>query len=168
MVEGTEQQVPLLSRLRPPRGAVRSKKRKGRGYGSGLGKTAGRGQKGQKSRSGKAQFPGFEGGQMPLQRRLPKVGFHNLFAKTVATVNVGELNHLAPSSVVDIETLIAERLVRGKFDSVKILGGGDLDRPLTIRADAFSAGARDKIEKAGGKAELISEPKVEGGEAAKA
>jgi large subunit ribosomal protein L15 len=161
MVEGAEQKVPLLSRLSPPLGAVRPKKRKGRGPGSGLGKTAGRGQKGQKTRSGKSQFDGFEGGQMPLQRRLPKIGFHNHFTKCVVTVNVGELNALESQSVVDIEMLRQARLVRGKFDSVKILGNGDLDRALTVRAHAFSSSAKEKIEKAGGKAELIGPQKTE-------
>jgi large subunit ribosomal protein L15 len=168
MAEGKEQQIPLLSRLRPPVGAVRAKIRKGRGPGSGLGKTAGRGQKGQKSRSGKSQFAGFEGGQMPLQRRLPKVGFHNHFEKCVAAVNVGELNRFAAQSVIDTEALIEARLVRGKFDSTKVLGGGDLDRALTVRAHAFSASAKEKIEKAGGKAELIESPKAGSGQAAQA
>jgi large subunit ribosomal protein L15 len=167
MAEGTEQKVPILSRLRPPLGAVRSKRRKGRGPGSGLGKTAGRGQKGQKSRSGKSQFPGFEGGQMPLQRRLPKVGFRNLFEKNVASVNVGALNQLAAQSVVDADALIRARLVRGPFDTIKILGSGELDRPLTVRAHAFSASAKEKIEKAGGKAEMIGGSEADSGEASK-
>jgi large subunit ribosomal protein L15 len=168
MAEGTEQQVPLLSRLSPPRGAVRSKRRKGRGPGSGLGKTAGRGEKGQKARSGKSQFAGFEGGQMPLQRRLPKVGFRNLFAKCVVSVNVGQLNRMEAQSVVDAAALIRARLVRGRFDAIKILGGGEIDRPLTVRANAFSASAKEKIEKAGGVAEQIDELKADKNEAAKA
>ena len=167
MAEATRQEVPILSRLRPPKGAVRDKIRRGRGPGSGLGKSAGRGQKGQKSRSGKSAFDGFEGGQMPLQRRLPKVGFRNRFSKRIAAVNVGELNRLESGSVVDAEALIRARLVRKKFDGIKILGRGELDRPLTVRANAFSAGAKEKIEKAGGKVELIGVPQAESGEVAK-
>lgn len=151
-------EVPILSRLRPAPGAVRRKKRKGRGPGSGLGKTAGRGMKGQKARHpGNFSHLGFEGGQMPLQRRLPKVGFHNPFRKTVATVNVGDLNRFEADGVVDEEALRAARLVKGKVDLVKVLGNGDLDRALTVRANAFSGGAIQKIEQAGGKAEVIAQ-----------
>jgi len=149
--------VPILSRLRPAPGAVRPKKRKGRGPGSGLGKTAGRGMKGQKYRHpGNFSKLGFEGGQMPLQRRLPKVGFNNAFRKVVATVNVGDLNRFDADSVVDETALRAARLIRGEVDLLKVLGDGELDRALTIRANAFSGGAIQKIEQAGGKAEVVA------------
>ena len=148
--------VPILSRLRAPEGAVKSKRRKGRGPGSGLGKTAGKGQKGQKARHpmdfGKLAF---EGGQTPLQRRLPKVGFWNPFSKHVVTVNVGDLVAFDKGATVDEAGLREHRLVRGKFDGIKILGTGELDRSLTVKAHAFSASAKEKIEKAVGKVELI-------------
>lgn len=148
--------VPILSRLRPAPGAVRAKKRKGRGPGSGLGKTGGRGMKGQKARSpGNFSKLGFEGGQMPLQRRLPKVGFHNPFAKVVAALNVGDLNRFEAGAVVDEGALRDARLVKGKIDVIKILGDGELDRALTVRAHAFSAGAREKITGAGGTVEVV-------------
>jgi len=161
--------TPILSRLRPPRGAVRPKKRVGRGVGSGLGKTSGKGQKGQKARHpgdfGKLHF---EGGQMPLQRRMPKVGFHNPFTKVIATVNVGELKRFDKGAVVDETALRGVGLVKGKNDGIKILGNGDLDRALTVRVAAFSASAKDKIEKAGGKAEALAEPKQQQQQAAPA
>ena len=149
--------TPVLSRLRPPAGAVSNRKRRGRGLGSGLGKTGGKGQKGQKAR-----HPGnfgklyFEGGQTPLQRRLPKHGFHNPFSKTVATVNVSDLAELAAGTTVTVDSLRAAGLVRGKFDSVKVLGNGELARALTVQVHAYSKSAKEKIEKAGGKAEVIS------------
>lgn len=148
--------VPILSRLRAPEGAVKSKRRKGRGPGSGLGKTAGKGQKGQKARHpmdfGKLAF---EGGQTPLQRRLPKVGFWNPFTKHVVTVNVGDLATFDKGSVVDEAGLRNYRLIRGKFDAIKVLGNGELDRALTVKAHAFSASAKAKIEKAGGTCEVL-------------
>ena len=157
--DSTEKYVPILSRLRPARGAVKTKRRKGRGPGSGLGKTAGKGQKGQKARHpGAFSKLAFEGGQLPLQRRLPKVGFWNPFSRNLATVNLRDLAVFDASSVVDAEALRGKRLVRGQFDGVKVLGNGDIDRPLTIRAHAFSATAKEKIEKAGGKAEVIALP----------
>ncbi|MDH5492298.1 MAG: 50S ribosomal protein L15 [Myxococcales bacterium] len=156
MAEQEEPQVPILSRLRPPPGAVRPKRRKGRGPGSGLGTTAGKGQKGQKSRSpGHFSKLAFEGGQMPLQRRLPKVGFHNPFSKKVTAVNLRDLNRFEAGSTVDLEALSGAGLLRRKFDSVKILGKGELDRALTVKAHAFSAGAQSKIEAAGGSVELL-------------
>lgn len=150
------EQPPPLSRLRPPRGAVQSRQRKGRGPGSGLGKRAGRGQKGQKVRHpGRFHKLGFEGGQIPLQRRLPKIGFRNVFGKKLGVVNVGSLSRFEARSTVDPDTLVRAGLAKRKHDGVKILGEGELDRPLTVRAHAFSASARSKIEQAGGKAELI-------------
>ena len=158
MASSEQNEVPLLSRLRPPEGAVQNRLRKGRGPGSGRGKTAGKGQKGQNSRSGAGSFIGFEGGQMPLQRRLPKRGFHNLFSRKIASVNAGRLNRFKPGTVVDAELLVAHRLVNRAFDAIKILGAGELDRALTVRAHAFSESARKKIEQAGGKVELVAEP----------
>ncbi len=147
----------ILSQLKPPAGAKRSRTRPGRGTGCGLGKTAGRGQKGQKARCGHGK-PAFEGGQMPLQRRAPKVGFKlpPRAIAAVANVNVGSLDAFDAGSVVTIETLRAKRLVRGQFEELKILGDGDLGKKLTVQAHAFSASAKAKIEKAGGKAEVIA------------
>lgn len=151
-----EQYIPILSRLAPPEGAVRAKKRKGRGPGSGLGKTAGRGQKGQKARQpGNIHKLFFEGGQMPLSRRLPKVGFNNLFATNYAEVSVARLETFAAGDVVDIAGLRARGFVKGKNDGVKVLGNGELTKKLTVRAAAFSAGARAKIEAAGGVCEVV-------------
>jgi len=148
--------VPILSRLRAPAGAVHRKKRKGRGDGSGLGTNAGKGQKGQKSQSpGHFSKLGFEGGQTALYRRLPKVGFHNIFSKRVTALNLRDLARFDAGSTVDLDVLRAAGLLKRGFDSVKILGKGDLDKALTVRAHAFSAGARQKIEAAGGKAEAI-------------
>jgi large subunit ribosomal protein L15 len=126
----------------------------GRGIGSGKGKTGGQGQKGQKAR-GTMKKLGFQGGQMPLQRRLPKIGFNNIFGRHLAPVNVGDLTHFAAGSAVDEATLRSERLVRGHWDGVKILGGGEIDRALTLKVDAISASAKDKIEKAGGSVVLL-------------
>ena len=155
--EQEEKQVPILSRLRPPAGAVRNKKRKGRGPGSGHGKTAGKGMKGQKARNpgnfGKLHF---EGGQTPLQRRLPKLGFHNKFSKNIVTVNVVELNLFDDGATVDVETLVDAGLIRKRFDGVKVLGDGDLEKKLTVKVHAFSKSAREKIEKAGGTAETVT------------
>jgi large subunit ribosomal protein L15 len=159
MANQENQAVPLLSRLRPPPGAMKNRLRKGRGPGSGLGKTAGKGEKGQKARAGARSLIGFEGGQMPLQRRLPKRGFRNIFSRKIAAVNVGLLNRFEPGTVVDPELLIRHRLVDRGFDGVKILGNGELDRALTVRAHAFSRSARQKIEKTGGKAELLDDEK---------
>ena len=148
--------TPILSRLRAPEGSVNVKHRVGRGPGSGWGTTAGRGQKGQYARNGVR--PGFEGGQTPLFRRLPKIGFKNPFTVHVATVNVDRLSKFDAGSVVDVAALEAAGLVRGAYDTIKILGTGTLDRALTVKAHAFSAKAKELIEKAGGKVEVIAAP----------
>jgi large subunit ribosomal protein L15 len=154
----SEQKQPLLSRLRAPAGAVKGKRRLGRGPGSGLGTTGGKGQKGQKARVGGKVRRGFEGGQTPIMRRLPKGGFKNIFAKTVATVNVGSLGAFEKGATVVPESLIGAGLIRKRFDTVKILGEGKLDKALTVRAHAFSKGAKAAIEQAGGSAEVIATP----------
>ncbi|GAO03618.1 50S ribosomal protein L15 [Anaeromyxobacter sp. PSR-1] len=147
-----------LNQLKAPRGANRAKKRVGRGQGSGLGKTAGRGGKGQKARSGNMHFEGFEGGQMPLQRRLPKFGFHNIFRRELEEVKVGDLQGL--SGVVDPVALKSAGLVRGNRDGVVVLAGGELSSALTVKVHRVTAGARAAIEKAGGKVELIPAPQT--------
>jgi large subunit ribosomal protein L15 len=144
-----------LDELKPPRGAKKKGRRVGRGPGSGRGTTAGRGTKGQRSRSGGGVPPGFEGGQMPLQRRLPKRGFHNPFRKVFAEVNVRDLEVFAPDSVVDEELLRQRGLVKGQFAGVKLLGSGEIDKPLTVKVNRCSAGARQEIEAAGGKVEAV-------------
>ena len=152
-----ETQVPILSRLRAPAGAVHRKKRKGRGPGSGLGKTGGKGQKGQKARSpGNFQKLGFEGGQTPLFRRLPKGGFTNHFAKKVATLNVKDLARFEAGSTVDIDALKKSGLVNRKFDLVKVLGDGELPHAVTVQVHAVSKGAKAKIEAAGGTIDLVA------------
>jgi len=143
-----------LNQLKAPRGAHRARKRVGRGQASGLGKTAGRGGKGQKARTGNMHFEGFEGGQMPLQRRLPKFGFKNPFRTQYAEVRVEDLAAL-PAGPVDAEALRAAGLVRGTFDGVVILGNGDLAGAYAVRVDRVTAGARAVIEKAGGKVDLV-------------
>lgn len=146
----------ILSRLKPPAGAVKRTKRLGRGPGSGLGKTSGRGHKGKGQRSGSGPGPRFEGGQMPLSRRLPKRGFHNLFRKEYTAVNVERLQDFAPHSVVDVEALQQRGLVPKHIQvGVKILGNGELSVPLKVRAHRFSQSARQKIEAAGGTIEVI-------------
>jgi large subunit ribosomal protein L15 len=142
-----------LHGLRAPKGANRTKKRVGRGQGSGLGKTAGRGGKGQKARSGNMRFEGFEGGQMPLQRRLPKFGFNNIFKREFEEVQVSDLAGL--SGTVDPAALQAAGLVRGKGDGVVVLGKGELPAALVLKAHRVTAGARASIEKAGGAVEII-------------
>lgn len=145
-----------LSNLHPAAGSKHSDAfRVGRGHGSGNGKTAGRGQKGQKSRSGGKIRVGFEGGQMPLYRRLPKRGFTCINSKNIVGINVSELDRFEADSVVTIETLIEAGLVKNSFDGVKILGNGEIEKKLTVQANAFSQGAIAKIEAAGGKAEVI-------------
>ena len=129
--------------------------RKGRGAGSGNGKTAGRGHKGQKARSGGGVRPGFEGGQMPLYRRLPKRGFNNKWAKEYAEVNVKDLNRFEDGTEVDLGVLLATGLVGKQLDGLKVLGNGELTKKLTVKAEKFSKSAVEKIEKAGGKAEVI-------------
>ncbi|MDD5306327.1 MAG: 50S ribosomal protein L15 [Deltaproteobacteria bacterium] len=145
----------ILSRLSPPPGSRTKRKRVGRGPGSGLGKTSGKGGKGQTARAGRKPGRGFEGGQMPVQRRLPKRGFTNPFRKDIVSVNVGRLDVFEAGAVVDPEALIARGLIRRVGDGVKILGKGDLKKKLKIRAHFISAGAREKIEKAGGSYEEI-------------
>ncbi len=150
-----------LSQLKAPKGSREVKKRVGRGQGSGWGKTAGRGGKGQKARTGNMNFEGFEGGQMPLQRRLPKFGFANFFRKEMAAVNVGLLNeHFDAGAVVDAAALKAKGLVKDLKDGLKILGDGELKKALTIKAHRVSESAKKAIEKAGGKIELIVEKEL--------
>ncbi|TYO93827.1 50S ribosomal protein L15 [Desulfallas thermosapovorans] len=145
-----------LHELKPTPGSRRKPTRKGQGIGSGLGKTAGRGHKGQKARSGGGVRPGFEGGQMPLQRRMPKRGFTNApFKKEITTVNLDKLNRFENGTEVTPEVLLEARVIRKIQDGVKILGEGNLEKPLTIKAHAFSKSALQKIEAAGGKAEVI-------------
>lgn len=144
-----------LHELRPAPGARVKPTRKGRGIGSGLGKTAGRGHKGQKARSGGGVRPGFEGGQMPLQRRMPKRGFRNPFSKEIIAINVEQLNCFEDGTTVTPETLLAARIIRKTGDGVKILGQGNLEKALTVQAQAFSKSAEEKITAAGGKAEVI-------------
>ncbi|HHY47875.1 MAG TPA: 50S ribosomal protein L15 [Firmicutes bacterium] len=144
-----------LHELKPPAGAKREPKRKGRGIGSGLGKTAGRGHKGQLARSGGGKGPGFEGGQTPIQRRLPTRGFTNKFKKEFAEVNVEQLNRFEDGTEVTPEVLSEAGLVKQVKDGVRILGNGDLSRALTVRAHGFTKSAIAKIEAAGGKAEVI-------------
>ncbi len=147
--------------LAPAPGSRRPRKRVGRGWRSGHGRTAGKGNKGQKSRSGPGIHPYFEGGQLPLHRRLPgKRGFTNIFKIEYSVVNVGKLNAFAAGSVVGLEELLDSRLVRSAAKPVKILGGGDLDRALKVRADGFSAAARQKILGAGGTVEVGSGTKA--------
>ena len=144
-----------LSNLRPADGSKQSDNfRKGRGHGSGNGKTAGKGHKGQKARSGGTR-PGFEGGQMPLYRRIPKRGFTNRNSKTIVGINVDALEVFENDAVVSVETLIEQGIVKNPRDGVKILGNGELTKKLTVQAYAFSKGAIAKIEALGGKAEVI-------------
>ena len=145
-----------LYELQPAAGSVKDVKRIGRGHGSGNGKTAGKGHKGQKARSGGSIRAGFEGGQMPLQRRMPKRGFNNIFATEYATVNVSALEErFEAGATVDAEALKACGLVKDAKDGIKILGNGELTKSLTVKAAKFTASAQEKIEKAGGKAEVI-------------
>jgi large subunit ribosomal protein L15 len=144
-----------LSKLAKPEGATRDKIRKGRGVGSGLGKTAGRGQKGQFARRGTFK-PSFEGGQTPLARRLPKRGFTNIFSAVIAEVNVGQLEVFDAGTNVDEAALRARGIIRGKFDRIKILGEGEITKAVTVTAHSFSKSAHEKIIKAGGKARLVS------------
>lgn len=145
-----------LSKLAKPAGATEKKLRKGRGVGSGLGKTAGRGQKGQYARRSRGVKRGFEGGQTPLARRLPKRGFTNKFAAKVAEVNVGQLEAFAAGAKVDEAALRAAGLVKGTCDRIKVLGNGDLTKAVTVTAHSFSKAAQEKIAKAGGKALVVS------------
>ena len=144
-----------IDTLSPAEGATSRTKRLGRGIGSGHGKASCKGHKGQWARSGGGVRPGFEGGQMPLQRRLPKRGFNNIFAKEIAAVNVSALNVFEDGAVVDVEALVNAGLVKKALDGVKVLGNGEISKKLTVKANAFSASAQQKIEAAGGKAEVI-------------
>jgi len=139
-----------LDELSPAMGANTPRRRKGRGVASGKGKTAGRGTKGHNSRSGGGVRPGFEGGQMPLHRRLPRRGFTNIFKKKIVTVSVRDLNRFESGSLVDETALVREGLVKGRRDGIKLLSNGDIAHPLTIRLDRVSKSAREKIEAAGG------------------
>jgi large subunit ribosomal protein L15 len=143
-----------LHELSPAAGSVKESYRKGRGPGSGNGKTAGRGHKGQNARSGGGVRLGFEGGQLPLYRKLPKRGFHNRFAKEYAIVNVGRLNSFEDGETVNLDKLMAAGIVRKPLDGLKILGNGELTKKLTVEAAIFSATAKEKIEAVGGKTEV--------------
>jgi large subunit ribosomal protein L15 len=144
-----------LHELKPAEGATKNRKRIGRGVGSGWGKTAGRGNKGHNARSGGGVRPGFEGGQMPLHRRLPKRGFTNVFKKIVAVVNVKDLARFEAGAVVDQAALVRTGLVKGRMDGIKLLGQGDIDIALTVQINAISRSAKAKIEAAGGTVEVI-------------
>ena len=145
-----------IHNLKPARGSSKKEKRVGRGEGSGRGKTCGRGQKGQKSRSGKGPRLGFEGGQNPLQRRLPRLsGFKNIFRKEYAVVNIDKLDTFKSGSIVSPEKLYEKKMVRKKGILIKVLGRGEITKPLTVKANSFSKTAVDKIEKAGGKVEVV-------------
>lgn len=137
-------------------GSTKAAKRIGRGHGSGQGKTAGKGHKGQKARAGYSMRPGFEGGQMPLQRRMPKRGFNNIFAKSIVTVNIGTLDKkFEDGATVDTKALLDAGVIKSAQDGVKVLSNGKLTKKFTVKATAFSAAAKEKIESAGGKAEVI-------------
>jgi large subunit ribosomal protein L15 len=144
-----------LNDLYPAEGSTHVAKRKGRGHGTGNGKTAGRGHKGQKARSGGGVRVGFEGGQMPLARRIPKRGFHNIFAKPLEAVNVSALDKFEDGAVIGAEDLIAAGIISKCENGVKILGAGEITKKLTVKASAFSESAKAKIEAAGGKAEVV-------------
>ena len=144
-----------LHELSPAAGSTKEAKRIGRGHGSGQGKTAGKGHKGQKARAGRGMRPGFEGGQMPLQRRIPKRGFNNIFAKEIVAINVGSLNAFEDGAVVNNDALIEAGMIKKVCDGVKVLGNGEITKKLTVQVAAFSESAKQKIEAAGGKAEVI-------------
>ena len=144
-----------LHELTPAEGSARAAWRKGRGTGSGNGKTAGKGHKGQNARSGGGVRPGFEGGQFPIYRQHPKRGFKNHFAKDYVIVNVADLERFVEGTEVDLDVLMAARIVRRKGDGLKVLGNGELTKKLTVKAAVFSAAAKQKIEAAGGKAEEV-------------
>jgi len=145
-----------LHELKPPAGARKSRRRVGRGPGSGLGKTCGRGHKGQRSRSGGRVRPGYEGGQMPLHRRVPKRGFTNIFKKKFSLINLRDLARFEAGSVVDPEGLVAAGLIKKTSHKVKLLGHGKLDFPLTLKVHGTSASAKAAVEAAGGEVEIIS------------
>lgn len=144
-----------LHELKPAAGSRKKPTRKGRGIGSGLGKTSGRGHKGQNARSGGGVRPGFEGGQMPLQQRVPKRGFTNIFAREIVEVNLKDLARFESGTTVTPEALIEAGVIKSVKDGVKLLGNGEIDRALTVKVHAFSKSAADKIQAAGGKVEVI-------------
>lgn len=144
-----------LDELSPAAGSRKTRKRLGRGVGSGSGKTAGRGTKGHKSRSGGGVRPGFEGGQMPLHRRLPKRGFSNIFKKDFAIINIRDLAKFEKGSIVDETALIQSRLIRGRKDGIKLLGQGEIEHPLTIKVNKASKAAIEKVTRVGGKIEVL-------------
>ena len=144
-----------LNELSPAVGSAKDAYRRGRGPGSGNGKTAGKGHKGQNARSGGGVRPGFEGGQLPLYRKLPKRGFKNRFATNYAIVNVADLTKFENGATVDLEALLAAKIVRKELDGLKVLGNGELTKKLTVKATVFSATAKEKIEAAGGKTEEV-------------
>lgn len=144
-----------LNELSPAKGSRKVAKRLGRGVGSGTGKTAGRGTKGYNSRSGGGVRPGYEGGQMPLQRRVPKRGFTNIFKKKIAVINIRDLARFEKGSVVDVDALLKSGLVKGRRDGVKLLGQGEIKFALDVKVNQISQSAREKIEAAGGKVEVL-------------
>lgn len=144
-----------LYQLTAAPGSTQEAKRIGRGHGSGNGKTAGKGHKGQKARAGHGMRPGFEGGQMPLQRRIPKRGFNNIFAKEVVSINVGSLNCFEDGAEVDVKALMEAGVLKKSGDALKVLANGEVTKKLTVKANAFSEAAKAKIEAAGGKAEVV-------------
>lgn len=144
-----------LYELSPAEGSAKKSFRKGRGPGSGNGKTAGKGHKGQNARSGGGVRPGFEGGQLPLYRKLPKRGFYNRFGKEYAIVNVADLNCFEDGATVDLAALLEARIIRKPYDGLKVLGNGELSKKVTVIASVFSASAKEKIEAAGGKTEVV-------------
>ena len=144
-----------LNELKPAEGSTTAARRLGRGVGSGLGKTSGKGHKGAKARSGGGKRPGFEGGQMPMTRQLPKRGFTNIFAKEYATVNVGDLDVFEDGTEVTLALLVEKKIVRKELDGLKVLGGGELTHKLNVKAVKFTGSAKEKIEALGGTAEVI-------------
>ena len=145
-----------IHELSPAVGSTKEVKRKGRGHGSGNGKTAGKGHKGQNARSGGGVRPGFEGGQMPLQRRVPKRGFTNIFATKYATVSLATLDkYFEDGAVVDTEAIVAKGIIKKPLDGIKVLGNGEITKKLDVKVAAYSASAKEKIEAAGGKAEVM-------------
>ena len=144
-----------LHELSPAAGSTKAPYRKGRGAGSGNGKTAGKGHKGQNARSGGGVRPGFEGGQLPLYRKLPKRGFTNRFATQYAIVNLADLDVFENGAVIDLDTLVANGMIKKTYDGLKVLGDGEITKAFTVKATKFSASAKEKIEAAGGKTEVV-------------
>jgi large subunit ribosomal protein L15 len=144
-----------LHELSPAAGSKKSRNRVGRGVGSGNGKTCGRGTKGVKSRSGGGVRPGYEGGQMPIHRRLPKRGFTNIFKKKIVVLNIADLKDFESGSAIDETILLKRGLIKGRYDGVKLLGNGEIQQPLTVKLNAVSRSAKEKIEAAGGTVEII-------------